>query len=103
MKNKNLKISLICLILLSLSACKFTGEKLTPVFLDFSKQTANIFRAKPGTNPLEFEIAEQGVPFAEIERRILKKEMEPLVSFPISQMQEARRQWENAKPKIPNP
>jgi hypothetical protein len=95
MKTKSLKISLI-LLTLSLSSCKYTPEKVTPVFPDFSKQTANLFRVK-SAKPLEFEVAEQGVPFDEIARRTIQKEMEPLVCFPISQVQEMRRAWENQK------
>jgi len=92
MKTKSFKISLICLIL-SISSCKYSPDKITPIFTDFSKQTVNTFRVKQ-TQPLEFEINEQGLPFAEVEKRTLNKELEPLVCFPISQVQEMRRAWE---------
>jgi hypothetical protein len=98
MQNKNLMISLIYLIplILLISGCKFTGEKITPIFPNF-KQTVNTFRAVPKTKPLEFKVDEEGIPFSEIEKRILNKELEPLVCFPISQVQEMRREWENGK------
>lgn len=99
MKNKRLKTSLIYLILIiGLSGCPYTGEKLTPLFPDFSKLTANIFKAKQ-KDPLEFEPSEIGVSFSELEKRQLNKTMEPLVCFPVSQMQEVRREWERYKPR----
>lgn len=79
-----------------ISGCKYQIEKTTPIFPDFSKQTVNSFRVKQ-KEPLEFELNEQGIPFSEIEKRQLDKEMEPLVCFPVSQAQEMRRAWENEK------
>ena len=93
MKSKSSKISLIFLTL-SISSCKYQPDKLTPIFPDFTKQTVNMFRVKQ-PEPLEFEAAEAGVPFSEIEKRQLNKELEPLVCFPISQVQDMRRAWEN--------
>lgn len=95
MKNKSLKTSLIFLTL-SLSYCAYSAKKVTPIFPDFSKQTVNTFRVTK-EEPLEFGLAEQGVPFDEIARRTIQKEMEPLVCFPTSQVQEMRRAWENQK------
>lgn len=92
-KNKSLKISLIFLTL-SVSSCRYTPEKVTPIFPDFSKRTVNTFRVK-SPKPLEFELAEQAVPFSEVEKRQINKDLEPLVCFPISQVQEMRRAWEN--------
>ena len=89
------KISWI-LLTLSLSACKYSPKKVTPIFPNFSKQTVNTFRVKQ-EEPLEFVENEVGLPFSEVEKRQLNKDMEPLVCFPISQVQEMRRAWENQK------
>ena len=67
---------------------------MTPVFINFSKQVVDNYKVKT-VDPLEFEPKELGVPFAEIERRIINKEMEPLLCFPTSQVQAMRSAWEN--------
>ena len=95
MRLKNLKIKMIFLTVLAISGCGYTLKKVTPMFPNFSKQTMNIWKMKKDSTT-EFEVAEQGVPFAEIERRQINKEMEPLVCFPLSQVQEMRRAYENA-------
>lgn len=92
MKHKNFILNLI--LTLFICGCKYSPKKVTPIFPDFSKQTVNTFRVKQ-VEPLEFEVAEQGVPFSEVERRQINKDLEPLVCFPISQVQEMRRAWEN--------
>ena len=80
-------------LFLMLTGCKYSPKKVTPIFPNFSKQTVNTFRVK-STKPLEFELAEQALPFAEVEKRQINKDLEPLVCFPISQVQEMRRAWE---------
>lgn len=80
--------------MVSLSSCKYSPDKLTPIFPDFSKQTVNMWKVKQ-VQPLQFDVAEQGVPFSEIDRRVLNKELVPLVCFPIDQAQEMKRAWES--------
>lgn len=88
-----IKLILSSILLTALVSCKYNPKDMTPIAIDFSKQTVNIFKVKTN-DPLEFYEVERGVPFAEIERRILAKEMEPVFALEVSEVQKMRRAYD---------